>query len=65
MAMPGSTGCSLGVDERGTEEAVRPFFGESPGIGEVDRDGWVADGDRGSIWVTNPGLVCSSLNRLE
>jgi len=42
-----SSAIGLVVCERGTEEAVGPLLGERSCLGEVDRDGRVADGEGG------------------
>ena len=51
-----SSAIGLVVSERGTEEAVGPLLGERPCLAEVDRDGRVADGERGEQLGDEPGL---------
>ena len=54
----------LVVGKRGAEEPVGPFLGQRSCLGEVDRHGSGSGRlSAASISVTNPGLVCSSLNR--
>ena len=46
----------LVVGERCAEESVGPFLGERSRLGEVDRHGRVADGERGEHLGDEPGL---------